>query len=139
MTTTVVRLGLYLVLHIHTVKPELTATSEYWHWPPAYKGHHLKGPIFFFLIKATSEQRPPVNNSLNFRVPRVDVVYRFDCISINFGYASIMKTIESKLNQWNITLNISLYNITENYCLFGTQQTYLLKKQSFTEKFIKKN
>jgi hypothetical protein len=60
-----------------TVKPELTATSE--EQPPAYKGHHLKGPIYIIIIKATSEQRPPVKNGLNFRVPRVAIEYRFDC------------------------------------------------------------
>ena len=31
--------------------------------------------------KATSEQRPPVNNVHKFRVPRVVVVHRFDCTS----------------------------------------------------------
>jgi hypothetical protein len=39
----------------------------------------LKDPISIFIVYATSEHRPPVNNGYTFRVSRVVIAHRFDC------------------------------------------------------------
>ena len=51
------------------------------------------------LHKATSEQRPPVNNGHKFRVQRVVVVHRFDCILMFLIQKIIFILFRSK-NDW---------------------------------------
>jgi hypothetical protein len=47
-------------------------------------------------LTTTSEQRPPVNNDHNFRVPRVIVVDRFDCIYV-ISYTIIATQIKGSV------------------------------------------
>ena len=61
-----------------------------------------------------SEQRPPVNNGLNFRVPRVAVVHRFDC---NSEMDEVRKNfaLRNYPNPNNIILTIAAYSLSEKY------------------------
>ncbi len=65
------------------VNPMLTTTSE--QRPPVSNGQSdpQTSQINTSFIRGTSEQRLPLNKSRFFGVPRVAVVYRFDCM-LNF-------------------------------------------------------
>ncbi len=61
-----------------TVKPVLTATSE--QRPPVNKGHSEAITASLSLTYHWSFSDSPLHNDHIFQVPRVAVVYRFDCI-----------------------------------------------------------
>ncbi len=69
-------------VNLNTVKPVLTATSE--QRPPVNNSQTKSGQINFntnFYLKP-SKDRPPLYNGHFFGVPRVAVIDRFDCTII---------------------------------------------------------
>ena len=83
--------------------------------PPSYNDHlpttttFLQRPLFCHLLKhkATSEQRPPVNNSHKFRVPRLVVVHKFDWISKQVPTHLNLMLGERELIAEDLTANVT--------------------------------